>query len=47
MGMIITPDSYKEVLTKRDQIEREFPNAIFIEDFDHCILDVNSDGSVV
>ena len=47
MGMIITPDSYKEVLTKREQIEMQFPNAMFIEDFDHCIIDLNTDGSVV
>ena len=45
--MIITPNGLEEVLTKREQIEMQFPNATFIEDFDHCIIDLNVDGSVV
>jgi len=45
--MIITPDSYKEVLTTREEIERVFPNAVFVEGFDHCIVDVSMVGSVV
>ena len=47
MGMIITPKGLEEVLTKREQIEMQFPNATFIEDFDHCIIDLNVDGAVV
>jgi hypothetical protein len=47
MGMIITPDSYREVLTMREEIEKVFPNAVFIKEFDHCIVDVSMKGSVV
>ena len=45
--MIITPNGLEEVLTKREQIERVFPNAVFIEEFDHCIIGNHLDGSVV
>ena len=45
--MIITPDSYKEVITMREEIEREFPKTTFIKDFDHCIVDVSMAGSVI
>jgi hypothetical protein len=47
MGVIITPDSYREVLTMREEIEKVFPNTTFIEDFDHCIVDVSMAGSVI
>ena len=47
MGMIITPNGLEEVLTIRVEIEREFPNTNFIEDFVHCIVDVSKAGSVI
>jgi len=47
MGMIITPNGLEEVLTIRVEIERDFPNTVFIEDFDHCIVDVSMSGSVI
>mgnify|MGYP001406400510 CR=1 FL=1 len=45
--MIITPNGLEKVLTMREEIEKVFPNAVFIEDFDHCIVDVSMKGSVV
>jgi len=47
MGMIITPNGLEEVLSKREQIEMQFPNATFIEDFDHCIIDIKMDGRAI
>ena len=47
MGIIVTPNGPEEVLSKREQIAREFPNTVFIEDFDHCIVGVGLSGSVI
>jgi|SaaInlV_100m_DNA_3_1039692.scaffolds.fasta_scaffold41486_2 hypothetical protein len=47
MGMIVTPNGLEEVLTMREEIEKVFPNAVFIEEFDHCIIGNYLDGSVV
>jgi hypothetical protein len=45
--MIITPNGTEEAFGIRMEIEREFPNTTFIEDFDHCIVDVSMSGSVI
>lgn len=45
--MIITPNGLEETLGMRVEIERKFPNTNFIEDFDHCIVDVSMSGSVI
>ena len=47
MGMIITPNGLEEVIGLRMEIERVFPNTTFIEDFDHCIVDVSKAGAVI
>ena len=45
--MIITPNGLEETLGMRVEIDRKFPNTNFIEDFDHCIVDVSMSGSVI